>query len=225
MKERLHRRWMGANAIGFVLGGALGGAVARAMEQPYEGTTSSPARGALILGVQAGVALGLFGLVIGVAQSLVLRGWVARAAWWAPATGLGWGAGGAVAGGLSGAIGGAVTDVGGDSGVWGFVVAAAVGVAAIAVLPGALQALVAGRGARRWAGVGAAGLGAGALVGFPLMLFLGNVLGLGLPSATAWGIGGLVMGLASGSVTCRRLDPLPRARKRDCHARRRSLIP
>ena len=38
------------------------------------------------------------------------------------------------------------------------------------------------------------------------MLFVGNVLGLGLPSASAWAIGGLVMGLVSGAITGRRLD-------------------
>jgi len=43
----------------------------------------------------------------------------------------------------------AVTNVGGDRGTWGFVAAAIVDVAAIAIVPGALQALVLGRG-ERW---------------------------------------------------------------------------
>jgi hypothetical protein len=129
-----------------------------------------------------------------------------RVAWWAPATAAGWAAGGAVAGCLSGAIGGAVTDVGGDFGVWAFAVASLVGVAAIALLPGALQAVVIGREARWWAAACTAGMLAGSAVGFPVILFAASVLGLDLPSARAWAIGGAVMGLVFGAVTGRRLQ-------------------
>ena len=140
---------------------------------------------------------------------------MARVAWLAPATAAGWAAGGVVAGGLSGAIGGAVTNVGGDFGTWGFAAAAIVGVVAIVLLPGALQSLVLGRDARVWIAAHAAGLAAGWAVGAPMILLAGNVLGLGLPSAGAWAIGGLPMGLLSGAITWSRLIRLVEARQAD----------
>jgi hypothetical protein len=186
MNPALRERWIIANTLGFALGGALGGHLARLLEQPYVGTgprEKEPSSSRW----DAGVALDVFGAAVGLAQWLALRRWVAHVGWWAPATAAGWAAGGVVAGGLSGAIGGAVTDVGGDFGTWGFVVAAVAGVAAIAFLPGALQALVVGRDARWWAPASAAGLVAGWAVGAPVILFAGNVLGLGLPSGAACG--------------------------------------
>jgi hypothetical protein len=212
MNLALRERWIFANAVGFTLGGALGGQVGRILEEPHVGITS-PVKGALVLALDAGVALSAFGAAVGVAQWLALRRRVARVAWWAPATAAGWAAGGAVAGGLSGAVGGAVTNVGGDFGAWGFVVAAVVGVVAIAVLPGALQALAVGRDARWWTGTNAAGLAAGWAVGTPAILLAGNVLGLGLPSAGAWAIGALPIGLVSGAITGRRLVRLAEARR------------
>ncbi len=217
MNPALRRRWILANALGFPIGGALGGGVARALEQPYVGITS-PEEGALLLAMDAGVALGVFGAVVGLAQWLILRRRAARVAWWAPATAAGWGAGGVVAGGLSGAIGGAVTDVGGDFGTWGFVLASIVGVSAIALLPGTLQSLVVGRDARWWPLSQAAGLVAGWAVGAPAILLAGNVLGLGLPSAEAWAIGGLPMGVVSGAVTGPRLVRLVEAQRGDIRA-------
>lgn len=196
-------RWILANAIGFALGSVLGGGLAGLLEQPYVGITSAGA-GALVLAIDAGVSLGAFGAVVGLTQWLFLRRRVARAAWWAPATAAGWAAAGIVAGGLAGAIGGAVTDVGGDLGTWGFAVAAIAGVAAIAFLPGALQALVLGRGPR-WRTLACLGLAAGWAVGAPAILFAGNVLHLGLPSAGAWVMGGLPMGLVNGAITGGRL--------------------
>ena len=179
--------------------------------RPREGVPSSSRGG-------PPVAVGGFGFAIGLAQWLALRRDVERVAWWAPATAAGWAAGGVVAGGLSGAIGGAVTDVGGDFGTWGFVVAAVVGAAAIALLPGALQALVVGRDARSWAPASAAGLVAGWAVGAPVILLAGNVLGLGLPSGAAWAIGGVPMGLLSGAITSTGLVRLVSARQGDIGA-------
>jgi hypothetical protein len=200
MSLPLRRGWVLANAIGFPLGGALGGGLSRAMQQPHIGVTS-PTRGALVLAVDAAFALGVFGAVVGLMQWLALHRRMARVAWWAPATAAGWAAGGALAGGLSGAIGGAVTDVGGDFGVWAFAVAALVGAVAIALLPGALQAVVIGREERRWAAACTAGMLVGSAVGFPVILLAGNALGLGLPSAQALAIGGAAMGLVFGAVT------------------------
>lgn len=217
MNPALRERWILANTLGFALGGALGGQVGRLLEQPYVGIRS-PGKGALVLAMDAGAALSVFGAAVGLAQWLALRRRVARVAWWAPATAAGWAAGGVVAGGLSGAIGGAVTDVGGDFGTWGFVVAAVVGVAAIALLPGALQALAVGRDARSWVPAYAAGLVAGWAVGTPVILLAGNVLGLGLPSGAAWAIGGLPMGLLSGSITGTGLVRLVDARQGDIGA-------
>ena len=205
MNTSLRGRWVLANAIGFPLGGALGGGLARAMQQPHVGVTS-PTRGALVLATDAAFALGVFGAVVGLMQWLALHRRMARVAWWAPATAAGWAAGGALAGGLSGAIGGAVTDVGGDFGVWAFAVAALVGAAAIALLPGALQAVVIGREARWWPAACTAGMLAGSAVGFPVILLAASMLGLDLPSAQAWAIGGAVMGLVFGAITGPRLE-------------------
>jgi hypothetical protein len=218
----LRSLWILANVLGFSLGGALGGHVGRILEEPHVGI-SSPGRGAFVLAVDAGVALGAFGAAVGLAQWLALRRRAARVGWWAPATAAGWAWAGVVAGGLSGAIGGAVTDVGGDVGTWGFVVAAVAGVAAIALLPGALQALVVGRDARSWAPASAAGLVAGWAVGAPVILVAGNVLGLGLPSGAAWAIGAFPMGLLSGAITGTNFVRLVAARRDDIGAAARFL--
>jgi hypothetical protein len=204
MNTSLRARWVLANAIGFPLGGALGGGLARAMQQPHVGVTS-PTKGALVLATDAAFALGVFGAVVGLMQWLALHRRMAHVAWWAPATAAGWAAGGALAGGLSGAIGGAVTDVGGDFGVWAFAVASLVGAAAIALLPGALQAVVIGREARWWPAACTAGMVAGSAVGFPAILLAASMLGLDLPSAQAWAIGAAVMGLVFGAITGPRL--------------------
>lgn len=204
MNTALRGPWILANAIGFPLGGLLAGILARLVMGPRVGITS-PGEGAFVLGEDAAIPLGMFGAIVGLSQFVALRGRMERVAWWAPATAGGWAAGGAVAGGLSGAIGGAVTDVGGDFGTWAFALAALVGVAAIALLPGALQAVVVGRGARWWPATCTAGMVAGAVVGFPMILLSANLLDLDLPSARAWAIGGAVMGLVFGAVTSQRL--------------------
>jgi hypothetical protein len=186
VNQNLRSRWVLANALGFTVGGALAGGVARALEEPHVGITSS-GRGALVSAMVAVVALGMFGAVIGLAQWLALRRCLARVAWWPPATAAGWAAAGAIAGRLSGAIGGAVTDVGGDFGTWGFAAAAVAGAVAIAFLPGALQSLVLGKDARSWIPVHAVGFAVGWAVAAPAILLAGNVLGLGLPSARSVG--------------------------------------
>ena len=59
-----------------------------------------------------------------------------------PATSVGWALAGVAAGILSGLMGGAVTGVGRDVGVWGFVVAAAVGILALGFLPVTFQWMI-----------------------------------------------------------------------------------
>ncbi len=83
----------------------------------------------------SGAALAVWGAAIGTAQWLVIRRGLRSAGWWIPATSAGWALAGIVAGILSGLMGGAVTGVGRDVGVWGFVVAAAVGILALGFLP------------------------------------------------------------------------------------------
>ncbi len=78
---------------------------------------------------------------------------------------------------------------------------------------GKLQSLVLGRDARWWIATYAAGLVAGWAVGAPVILFAGNVLGLGLPSAGAWAIGALPIGLLSSAITGTRLVRLVQARQ------------
>jgi hypothetical protein len=47
VNQNLRSRWVLANALGFTVGGALAGGVARALEEPHVGITSS-GRGALV---------------------------------------------------------------------------------------------------------------------------------------------------------------------------------
>jgi len=65
-----------------------------------------------------------------------------RVGWWVPAISAGWALAGVVAGILSGAMGGAVTDIGRDVGVWGFIVAAGLGILALGFLPVTFQWMI-----------------------------------------------------------------------------------
>jgi hypothetical protein len=211
-------RWIVANMAGFTLGGAIGGGLSATRERPYYGVVTSATEGARILVVEAGLALGIFGALVGMAQWVALRRQIRRAGWWAPITTLGWATGGAIAGALSGAIGGAVTTVGGDQGVTGFLLAVAVGILAIGFLPSVAQWLILRRQAREaswWILVsGASGL-LGFSIGFALVrLGLAEVIHLfrpeDFPSAQSWSLAGLIAGALYGVLSGRLLVRLLR---------------
>ena len=123
----LRLRWVVANIGGFTIGGAI----ARAMGQPHYEVVASTADTVLIATRTAGLALALCGAAVGTAQWLVIRGELRRVGWWILATSAGWALAGVAGGILSGFIGGTVTGIGREVGVWGFVVAAAVGILAL----------------------------------------------------------------------------------------------
>ena len=213
--------------------------MARALGQPSYGVARSTTDAVFIAARTAGVALAVWGAAIGTAQWLVIRGELRRAGWWMPATSAGWALAGVVAGVLSGLMGGAVTGIGRDVGVWGFVVAAAVGILALGFLPVTFQWMILRRQvhrARRWL-VGAAGafivaacLGAG-VVRWGMVNVIGLVRPEDFPSAKAWVAFGTVVGVLYGAMTGAVLGRLLRGslgvspvwRHRWCGDRRGSL--
>jgi hypothetical protein len=106
----LRWRWLIANAVAFTIAAALGGALLRSLEGPYFGRMMPALQAAAIQAIGAGTSSAVFGLVVGVAQWLVLRRAI-RAGWWVLATALGW----ALAGSLSGfSAGGSMSQIGPD---------------------------------------------------------------------------------------------------------------
>ena len=215
---RLSLQWVVANTVGFTVGGAIAGSIARAMGQSHYGVAASTAEAVLIAVRTAGAALAVWGAAVGIAQWLVIRGRLKRVGWWAPATGAGWALAGVVAGILSGAVSGAVTGVGQDVGAWGFVVAAVVGILALGLLPVTFQWMMLRRDvhrARRWllgaagAFLGAAGVAAG-VVRWGLVSVIGWLRPEDFPSAKAWVAFGTVLGLLYGALTGWILGQLPR---------------
>ncbi|MGH2629212.1 MAG: hypothetical protein ACRDHI_01460 [Actinomycetota bacterium] len=205
----LWRRWVLANSVGFAVGGAISGAIARAMGQPHYGVATSTTDAVLIATRTAGGALAVWGAAVGASQWLVIRRELRRVGWWVPATTLGWTSAGVVAGIFSGLIGGAVTGIGPDVGVWGFVVATAVGILALGLLPVTFQwMMLRGQvhGAGRWL-VGAAGaflvaavVSAG-VVRSGLVSVIGWLRPEDFPSAKAWVAFGAVVGVLYGTLT------------------------
>jgi hypothetical protein len=205
----LSARWVLANVIGFAAGGAIAGALARAMGQPSYGVPRSTVDAVLIATRTAGAALAVWGAAIGTAQWLVIRGEMRRAGWWIPGTCAGWTLAGMVAGILSGLLGGAVTGIGRDVGVWGFVVVAAVGILALGFLPVTFQWMMLRQqvhDSRRWL-LGAAGafviaafLAAG-VVRWGMVDLFAVLRPEDFPSAKAWAAFGMVLGLLYGVMT------------------------
>ena len=208
-------RWVLANVVGFAVGGAIAGNIARAMGQPQYGVLRST-EAVFIATRMAGAALAVWGAAIGAAQWLVIRRELRLAGWWMPATSAGWALAGVIAGILSGLMGGAVTGVGRDVGVWGFVVAAAVGILALGFLPVTFQWVILRRQvhhARRWL-LGAAGafivaacLGA-AVVRWGMVNVIGLLQAEDFPSAKAWVAFGTVVGMIYGAMTATLLGSL-----------------
>ena len=215
-------RWVLANVVGFGAGGAIAGTLARDLGQPNYGVMRST-EAVFTAARIAGAALAVWGAGIGTAQWLVIRRELEGTGWWMPATSAGWGLSGVVAGILSGLIGGAVTGVGRDVGVWGFVVAAVVGIVALGFLPVTFQWMILRQqidGARRWlvgaagAFIVAAGLGAG-VVRWGMVSVIGVLQPEDFPSAQAWVAFGTTVGALYGAMTGTLLSRLLRGSSRD----------
>jgi hypothetical protein len=198
-------RWMVANALGFSIGGAGAGALIVAGERQIGmGVTAAPMMTPVLTWVMAlavidAVAMGGTGVVIGIAQWIVLRQKLSGVGWWVLATS----GGGALVGFVTGAFGG-VFFSGADVGLWGFAAELLVGLPAIGLPPGVLQALVLRgkvEGAGRWAWAHLVSFWVGNGLPFPLMVALARVLGWTLPSAQAWGVAGVLAGALYGAIT------------------------
>jgi len=215
-------RWVLANIIGFAAGGAIAGTMARELGQPQYGVVTSTLDAVLIATRTAGVALAVWGAAIGTAQWLVIRGELRNAGWWMPATSAGWALAGVVAGILSGLMGGAVTGSGRDVGVWGFVVAAAVGILAVGFLPVTFQWMIMRRQvhrARRWLlSAGGAFLVAACIAAVVVRWGMVNVIGWirpeDFPSAKAWFAFGTAVGTLYGALTAAVLGRMLRGSSR-----------
>jgi hypothetical protein len=205
-----------ANVVGFTAGGAIGGAIARALELPYLGVTSASAA-ALALTRAAGAACAALGVAVGTTQWLAIRGDLKHVGWWIPATIVGWALAALGVGTLSGIMGGAVTGVGPDLGLLGYVVSAAAGILAIGLLSVVCQWLVL-RGrvhrASQWVwGAGAtfflAAVAAFAVVRWGLVNLIGWLRLEDFPSAKSFVLMGVLIGLlygvASGALLVRLL--------------------
>jgi len=214
--------WMLANLIAFTVGVTLAGALIRTGEQPYFGAVTSATDAARIVAVNAGVSAAVFGSLLGTAQWLALRRALTGAGWWAPTTTLGYAVGGAFSGALSGALGGAVSGVGPDLGITGFLVATAVGILVVGLLPSALQWLVLRRQVPRagwWVAASGGslivGLGAGlTLVRWGLVDALHWLQPEDFPSVRSWVALGVISGLLYAAVTRATLMRLLRSRLR-----------
>ena len=202
-------RWELGNIVGFTAGGAIAGTIARAMGQPYYGVVTSASEAVFVATRDAGTALAVWGVAVGTTQWLAIRGELKHVGWWIPATTLGWALAGVVAGILSGVMGGAVTDVGPDLGLLGFVVAAAVGILALGLLPVVFQwlvlrGIVRGAGQWLWSAGGAflvAAVVALAVVRWGLVNVIGWLRPEDFPSAKSWVLFGALVGLLYGALT------------------------
>src|SRR5262245_45285013 len=87
--SNLLRPWLVANFGAFAIGAGVAGAVLRGLLQPAIENAVTRIEVARIGGTSTGAAALILGATLGIGQWLVLRRAI-RAAWWAPATCLGW---------------------------------------------------------------------------------------------------------------------------------------
>ncbi len=204
----LGRSWILANLIGFAAGGAVFGASQESWLRPYFEVVTEPAAAARIMAVSSGIGVTLLGASVGLAEWLVLRTRL-PAAWWAPATALGYGLAGAGAGAISGVMGGTVTGMGPEHGVLGFTTGVVVSTIMLGLLPGTLQWILLRRRAQKagrwpWVTLGAllAGVFAAAvIVRFGMAYVIPWLQPEDFPSAKALSCAGLVMGAVFGVLT------------------------
>jgi hypothetical protein len=196
-------QWVLASTFGLAIAGALAGSLA-------------PNGGELGLTPTPSVSEGIsnyalpprqrspYGVPVwGVAQWVVLRGRLRNAAWWAPATIVGWGLAGATIGTTTGGLGGELSSGGAyDAGGLGVAVSLVISILALALIPPASQWLILRPNAPTWASFSirfVIGLAIGGASG----CLTATVLGLTLPSGPAWIVAGAMIGAATGAATAR----------------------
>jgi hypothetical protein len=209
----MRNEWLVANTIAFTIAGGLGGGVLRAIIGPYFNTDVSAWEQGAIQAAGSAAGGAIFGLIVGAAQWLVLRRAI-RAAWWAPATALGF----VLAGALGGLIsGGSTSNIGPKEGPLPLLVS-------LLLLPVILASVsffqwlilrTQADEAAPWLLINLAGLFVGGMVGlFVSKLFFGlaePLLGFtGWPSARALLVVGLVSGPVYAALTWAFLSQLPR---------------
>jgi len=195
----LMRPWIAANLIAFTIGGAVGGAVLRGLLDPAIEQATSRMEVAWIVGTSAAAAALVLGAALGIGQWLVLRSAV-PAAWWVPATCIGW----AVAGFLSFNSGGASWNLRPEVGPITPLVPNLVLLPVVIVVLGAGQWLVLMRkcvGASWWLLANVGALFVAFFVGFGVAKIVPFVAPTDFPSAKALVIVGAVAGPLYGGLT------------------------
>ncbi|MDR2984090.1 MAG: hypothetical protein LBV34_04535 [Nocardiopsaceae bacterium] len=204
------RMWVLGNVVAFTIGGALSGALLRSLQEPYFTVVTSAGAAAGIGVWTVGVSSAIFGAILGAGQTWAIRGFPA-AAWWLPATCLGWAVTGAAVGALSGVAGGSVSTIGPATvPAWIFIVSAGAGVL-VGLVPGLPQWLLLRRHATSaawWPALNLLGVATGFGCGF-LVVRLGLVELVPLlrpedfPSGKALTLVGVVAGTVYALVTGR----------------------
>ena len=169
----LSRPWIVANLVGFSIGAAMAGGVLRVIGQPYYGTVGDVMEAARIQAIITGSGAATFGLILGSAQWLVLRG-VARAGWWVPATFVGWTVSGVITGFNSG---GSLSTIGPDAPPLPPLLYSALAIPLTVALLGAVQWRILNRGAE--------GAGPWPFVNFGA-LAIALAAGFGVAKAAPW---------------------------------------
>jgi hypothetical protein len=194
------RPWLVVNFLGFTIGAAAWGGLLRALEQPYYGADVSALEAARIQAISNGASTLLFGTVLGVAQWLILRR-VIRAAWWVPASGLGFGLFGIVS---AFNAGGSVSTIGPAAGPVPPLLSLLVIPPLVVILLSAGEWLILRReceGAGWWPLVNVGALAAGLFLGFVVSMTLPWFASTDYPSARALAVVGAVAGPVYGYLT------------------------
>lgn len=197
---RLVGAWVLASGLGLATSGAIAGALAPNGGEFGLVPAPSMAEGIRNYGPRALLAFAVWGAGLGLAQWVVLRTRIRGSGRWAPLTIGGWALTGATIGVATGALGGGPEAY--DPGALGRILAVAISVAAIGVLPATAQWIVLRRSSQPWGSYAVrfvVGLAAGGLTGW----LAGTAFGLTFPSGPAWVIVGSAMGAAIGVATAR----------------------
>jgi len=200
LKPDLFRPWLLAHFVAFIVGGALGGGVLRALGQPYYGRMISAVDAGVVQAVNAAASWAIFGAIIGTAQWLVLRRSL-RADWWVPATALSWGLAGIVTGFTAG---GSISTIGPAEGPIPPLVAVLVVPPLVVLLLGLGPWIILRRqfsGAGWWPIVNIAGILLGFAVGLVAAKLVPWLTPTQFPSAQAFALMGAVAGPIYGLVT------------------------
>ncbi len=196
-------QWVLASALGLAISGALAGSLAPNGGELGLTPAPSVAEGISNYALPAAAAFAVWGAGLGVAQWAVLRGRLRSAAWWAPATIVGWGLAGATIGTMTGGLGGELSTGGAyDAGGLGVSVSVLISILALGLIPPTSQWLILRPDAPTWGSFSirfVIGLAIGGMSGW----VAATAIGLTLPSGPAWITVGAMVGAVTGATTAR----------------------